>query len=125
MCRRVGAHGKRRCSSHFIFECLEISRCTSVFTFIRSVQVVFTPDGRFVISAGADGLLCLHSACGDYELARVMAGDQPAPGRTISLAVSTLTSMGVGPKFHASAEEPYWRGGFWRVTDSLYGDPLR
>ncbi|CAN0054207.1 unnamed protein product, partial [Laminaria digitata] len=51
-------------------------------------QVVFTPDGTRVISAGADGLLCLYDAHRGYQAMRVMACDEPVPGRPITLSVS-------------------------------------
>eukprot|EP00903_Cladosiphon_okamuranus_P011112 g10488.t1 len=51
-------------------------------------QVVFTPDGTRVISAGEDGLLCLYDVSRGYHPIRVMACDEPQPGRPIGLSVS-------------------------------------
>lgn len=52
-------------------------------------QVAYTPDGTRVISAGEDGLLCLHDVSQGYHPIRVMACDDPQPGRPIRLSVSS------------------------------------
>ncbi|CAM9761154.1 unnamed protein product, partial [Ectocarpus sp. 12 AP-2014] len=51
-------------------------------------QVTFTPDGARLVSAGEDGLLCLYDVTQGYHPWRVMACDEPQPGRPISLSVS-------------------------------------
>ncbi|CAM9725981.1 unnamed protein product [Scytosiphon promiscuus] len=51
-------------------------------------QVVYTPDGTRVVSAGEDGLLCVYDVSQGYRPTRTMACDEPHPERPISLSVS-------------------------------------
>lgn len=62
---------------------------TTRSVYVPARQVVFTPDGTRVISAGEDGLLCLYDVSQGYHPMRVMACDEPQPGRPISLSVSS------------------------------------
>lgn len=62
--------------------------CSAAEQILVIVQVVFTPDGKRLISAGADGLLCVYDTSHGYHPIRAMACDVPEPSRTISLSVS-------------------------------------
>lgn len=55
--------------------------------------MVFTPDGTRAISAGEDGLLCLYDVSQGYHPMRVVACDEPQPGRPISLSVGSLAAV--------------------------------
>ena len=89
------------------------------------VDIVFSPDGKRMFSAGSDGHICMYDVARDYQPVKMISGD--LPGDSVSLCVSPNGKYlaAIGPDvshvllFIATTMQPDKRLGLKRVDASF------